>query len=447
MSLNGMSATAGTVGLLVLLAGCDGASSASPPPAPTTTTQPARSSAAEGIRIDLPVTRTVSVSDAVAATFAAPPTTVKLTASPGHYLTPREVGETGDLVAVESAKEPLDDSNRRIVRPSRVGLVRDGTFSDSATSASQTRGVLRGRMRQITEATQTGPHLIWVETPSAELDFAEWSLRTTTVGPGRQVVRELAHSPELKGESRLVDVVGGTDPVVIDDWVYWATAVPTVTSPRPDHQADWEFDVQRTKLSVPSKVETVVRNAVMPTGLDHALVYATFDPATPNTYEIHRRDVGPGQADRILVRGYRSGTSWITNLAARGRLVVWTAQSPGLAEEGWVPGETTPGQVFVLDTASGKVTRIVTEDAVGSNGSIAFTRRGIAWGNGSGNGDPTEYVLDLADLSLVELGQQQGASEVMASPGNDVVLWSSNPDEASATVVWHRATLAGPTGP
>ena len=71
---------------------------------------------------------------------------------------------------------------------------------------------------------------------------------------------------------------------------------------------------------------------------------------------------------RPAARSSGPGTSWITNLAARGRLVVWTAQSPGLAEEGWVPGETTPGQVFVLDTASGKVT--APGNADGADGSV-----------------------------------------------------------------------------
>jgi hypothetical protein len=91
-------------------------------------------------------------------------------------------------------------------------------------------------------------------------------------------------------------------------------------------------------------------------------VCAAYHRSKPNVYEIHRLEVANGNTDRVLVRGYRSGTSWITNLAASGKLVVWTAQSPSLAKEGWVPGESIPGDLFVLDTVTGFVTKVVTKD-------------------------------------------------------------------------------------
>jgi hypothetical protein len=111
--------------------------------------------------------------------------------------------------------------------------------------------------------------LIWVETPSTDLGYGEWSLRTADLRSHR--VREIAHSRILKHGSRLLDVFGGTYPVVIGDWVHWATAIPTVDSPDPQHEADWEFDIQRARLSKASATETVARNAVMPGALDDAL--------------------------------------------------------------------------------------------------------------------------------------------------------------------------------
>lgn len=72
---------------------------------------------------------------------------------------------------------------------------------------------------------------------------------------------------------------------------------------------------------------------------------------------------------------------------------------------------------------------------------ISFTRRGVAWGNGSGNGDPSEYVLTVNTGKLEKVGQQQGFNVIRGNPATDTILWAFNPDEEAVMVVWQRGTL------
>jgi len=426
------------LGAALALSGCSGSgasktsASRTASAAPTVSAVPS-DSATPGIRVDLPVTRTIKVSTAVAASFAAAPSKVDVPAS----LSIDGLGQGGNLLVERIPALPKGSDASEITRAATLGTWNARHFSPVATADRETKGPLRGRMRQITNAVQAGNRLIWVETPSTDVEYNEWSLRTTVIGSHR--VREIAHSRILK-KGRVLDVTGGTYPVVVGDWVYWAAAVPTVSSPSPSQEADWAFNILRSKLSRSSAVETFARNAVMPTPLDGALVYASYSKATPDVYEIHQREVAGTQTDRVLVRGYRSGTSWITNLASSGKLVVWTAQSPGLKKEGWVPDETAPGVMFILDVSTGALTKVITKDEAGGEGSIAFTRRGVVWGNGSGNGDAGEYVLDLITGKLQKLGAEQGYSEVMANPDSDQVMWV--PKSSANNIVWKVATLS-----
>ena len=163
----------------------------------------------------------------------------------------------------------------------------------------------------------------------------------------------------------------------------------------------------------------------MPDALGDSVVYAAYGSGTPGVYEIHRQAVDGDRADRVIAKGYRSGTSWLTNLAASGHLVAWTAQSPSLAKEGWVDGDSLSGRLFVLDVSTGEVTAVVTRNEAGANASVEFTRSGVAWGNGSGSGDAGEYVLDTGTATLRRLGSNAGLSAVIADPGTDEICWAT----------------------
>jgi hypothetical protein len=394
-----------------------------------------------GIRISLPVSRTLKVSDAVPARFTGSPTETVLTPGTDPGLSFNGLSEDGSVLALSVSRAPADADHQVITGTTSIGYWKASRFVPVATSGRESRGPLQGRLRQVGQVVQAGHRLLWTESPSTDLAFNEWSLRSVDTTTGK--IHEIAHSAYLKPGGRIPDVVGGTYPVVIGDWVYWATAVPRSADAQPDKRGDWSFDIQRTRLDGRAPVETVARNAVMPAALDGALVYASYRLSAPNVYEIHRQDVVDTAQDRVLVKGYRSGTSWLSNLAASGSLVVWTAQSTSLGakEDDKGANGPTPGELFVLDTSSGQVTRVITQDSAAINGSISFTRRGVVWGNGSGSGDPGEYVLDLVAGRIQKLGECEGLSRVMGRPDSDTVYWVRDPGD-SPKIYWQKGTLS-----
>ncbi|GLY28101.1 hypothetical protein Kisp02_14660 [Kineosporia sp. NBRC 101731] len=321
---------------------------------------------------------------------------------------------------------------------SRVGLWSDGKgFVAVAKTGKETAGPMAGAERQVMGATQAGDDLVWIETPSTDLAFLDWSLRTAKSDGSK--TRELAHSQILKGDARPLTVTGGTYPVVIGEWVYWAASVAITADPDPGTAEDWEFNILRTKLSEKSKVETVARNAVMPAVAGRDLVYAARQSETSDSYEIHRMAVSGDGSDEILIRGTVSGTSDIVDLAASESYVAWGVRSPEVGEEGW-SRKSLPGQIFAMDLATEEVSTVVTADEVGS-ANLSLTKTGVLWGNGSGNGDPTEYYLNMPTHKLFSLAKNQGHSAVAGDPAHDTVMWAKGTDAKTHRSLWHVAEL------
>jgi hypothetical protein len=381
----------------------------------------------------------LDVASATKATFASPPVTLRPRAnSTGETLELLGIDAEGRSVAVQSSTNPLNAAGDRLVHSSQVGLWNGKKFTAVATSGRETKGTLAGRDRQITDAVIQGARMVWMETPSTDPGYFEWSLRTSLLsGSG---LRELAHSKILQGGRRFIADTGGQAPVIIGDWVYWATAVPTTDTPR-EVKADWEFDILRTRLSRASKVQTLVRNAVMPTVAGKSLAYASYAAAGSSKYAIHLKNVSGDGNDTVIVGGDRSRSSFLTSLAASGSMVAWMASSPDLTNDAWVAGKSKPGQVFVMNTSTGLITTIVTQDEVEGSGSLAFTKSGLVWGNGSGNGDPTEYYLNVRDNHLYKIGRQRGLSLVYSNPDADLVQWAEGINRKTAQIEWHEGTL------
>ncbi|MFZ1410256.1 MAG: hypothetical protein WAS07_02225 [Micropruina sp.] len=252
-----------------------------------------------------------------------------------------------------------------------------------------------------------------METPSTDLDFQEWVIRAT--GPDGQV-RELARSPSLPGGQRFPDCLGGTKPVILEDWVYWATAVPTVPGPRVGQPSDWSISVQRTRLSVASGVETVAEGAVLPAVLGDSVVFAQRRLDTPDVYEIRRLLSGGG--DELLARGHVVDGYHLSNLTAGNGTVAWTV---GRVVSGETPGA---GFLFSLNTRTGGLTRVALSSDGGVGGTLAMSRLGPVWGSGSGIGDDGEYLLRVAHGDVIRLAVSEGHGVVYANPGSAVIGWA-----------------------
>jgi len=58
----------------------------------------------------------------------------------------------------------------------------------------------------------------------------------------------------------------------------------------------------------------------------------------------------------------------------------------------------------------------------------------VAWGNGSGNGDPGQYVVDAPSGKLWKLGESPGISAVRAA--GTMLGWTLPPKSAQEAAPW-----------
>ena len=81
----------------------------------------------------------------------------------------------------------------------------------------------------------------------------------------------------------------------------------------------------------------------------------------------------------------------------------------------------TDGTLFVWNPQTNTATEVALEGA-GTGMIVVSGPRRVAWGNGGGNGDAGEYVLDLASGKLWRVGEAAGLSVIYAS--GDYIAWS-----------------------
>ncbi len=115
-------------------------------------------------------------------------------------------------------------------------------------------------------------------------------------------------------------------------------------------------------------------------------------------------------------------------------------RSPEVKDTGWRK-TSQPGQIFVMDTASGEITTVVTADEVNANTSLDLTRTGVVWGNGSGNGDATEYYLNASLGKIFKVGKYLGYSVVQADPAHNSLMWAEGSDKKTHRAVRHEGEV------
>lgn len=427
---------------VLLLAGCTGTPSTQRPTASASGATPGADAPTTTVSADIsvPIAHNLSTVDAVDVTAAnfERRSQLKTRAGDGSYLSPDVLRDDGTIVAQKTPKYAGSTRDWEVViSRESLGLLTSGRFAPLARSERETVGALKGKMRQITSVDADERYVVWVETPSTELNYCEWVIRVYD-GKSKKV-RTIARSQLLKGKSRLICTYGETRPLILDEYAYWSTAVALIGQPSPKQKNHWSFDIQRARLDGRSEVETVVQNGVLPAVDGEALYYATnslSESLKPVSYEIHRRIQGEASTDEVLVSGATKGDSRITNLSAGDGSVVWTVSSERIGKEGWDPDLSKPGYLYVMSEARRSATRVTLGDPGSVNYSIGIGKRRVVWGNGSGNGNPGEYLLDLERSELWKLGENQGASLVLTAPTAQHVVWATECPADPQMVCW-----------
>lgn len=305
---------------------------------------------------------------------------------------------------------------------SSLGLVVDGRYQPFASAGRDRAGPFKGLLRQIYSIGVGQGYVVWAETPSTDLDGEEWTIRAWRQSTGQ--VTEIAHSRYLRAGHRYIGYAGVITPVALNGRAFWPSAVPTSDHPDNGNPHDWSFQIRSAPLSGGGPVRSVATDAAFAAVTSGSLFYATHSSRHGKHvgYVIHRRVGGAGR-DLVLARGTIGGTADLTNLAAGNGMVAWTVSSPDSPHQ-WRDRKSTPGRVYLLDLASGRLVQIVTGDDAGANYSMAFGPDRFLWDNGSGNGDAGQYVYNLADQAIYRLWVSRGGAVVVSAPTGPYIRWS-----------------------
>ena len=225
--------------------------------------------------------------------------------------------DDGGLVGVRSLVRGLDISQVT------VGILKSSGALSAFTSATP-QGVDPTVARQSESFATGGSHVAWVETPSTDLQFDNWSVFAADVNNGRTVA--LGSSQDvLAGD--LLPMIGPYVAVSVGtDRAYWGTPYPRGALGADGHYADFGLKVLSRALDGSGELETVADGAILPAADGDCVVFARVhgsDPAVlDGTFRIAR--VCSQQPESVLATGFLGPHGKLRAVAADHGVVAWS---------------------------------------------------------------------------------------------------------------------------
>ena len=186
---------------------------------------------------------------------------------------------------------------------------------------------------------------------------------------------------------------------------------------------------------------TAVDRAKLPAATGGGIAYVRskdVDPGAPaSRYEIRLRQAG---ADTLVTSGPLVKDEQVSTMCASDTVLAWAVRSPEVAAD--APTSAAPlGRLHVMSLAAKAQQTIQLDDAAGSL-DLSCGDTFVAWGNGSGNGDPGQYAFDVPSGKLWKLGESPGISIVYAAGA--MLGWTLPPSSAQdpapiRVTKWHGA--------
>jgi hypothetical protein len=297
-----------------------------------------------------------------------------------------------------------------------------------------------GGPSQIVGAAQCSAQPVWVETHSVDLDHQDWRVWTVPTGGGGP--RLLGSSSALTpGRVPLSPALYVSNPVAGGGVAYWPVTVPAAS--KGAATGSWQTAIAGRQLDGSGRLRVVARDAIFPQALpDGRLLYVRphgLGHSTVPAGTVEIRQVEQGVDTLVASTRVKAGSKLVGFAADTDLLAVKVADTPGR-------DATSSGQLRVW-SAPGLTSRRLpwqlpepltiqlAGDGVGVEASSGF----LAWGNGSGNGDGGEYVLDVGRRALSRLAVNEGASEVHICHRR--VAWSIPAPDGSGASSWVAGTL------
>jgi len=278
--------------------------------------------------------------------------------------------------------------------------------------------------RQAIAAAAHGRYVVWVETKSTDLFFQDWKVFAARVGQGQPIL--LGDSFDLTKTDEVPPPPGVE--IITTDGVHawWMMTYPT-KSPR-----GFGARIMVRDIAGQEPLSVAVDKAKLPAATDGGVAYVRstdVDPAVPaNRYDIRLRRAG---ADTLVTSGPLAKGEQGSTMCASDTLLAWAVRSPETSAEN--PDAWTSGHLHVMTLATKAQHTIELDDNTWSL-DLSCGDTFVAWGNGSGNGDPGQYVVDVPSGKLWKLGESPGISAVRAV--GTMLAWTLPPKSAQEAAPW-----------
>lgn len=301
-----------------------------------------------------------------------------------------------------SFRMPHDGS---LITQGRVGYFRDGvvrTFSPPIGT-----DVLSDEPRQAISADISHGAVAWAETPSTDGSARPWRIFARTADG---VSRLVAYSEQVLDDQGAIVHGEEAAPTIGGSLVYWETAYPR--GPRDDvgNYQDFGTKIMAAPLDGSTAPFDVAQDAIFPAATGTDVYYVRSREQDPSiaadTYDIFART--PDGTEHLLIAGKTTGDEYVDSLTVDGPIVVWVVSSTSASD----------GTLHIMDTTANSVQPI----HVGISGNVDVSTGRVAWGGGSGESDPGEYVYSSASGTIWKLGEQLGLS--VAYTSGDYVAWT-----------------------
>lgn len=274
---------------------------------------------------------------------------------------------------------------------------------------------------QALDAAIHGKFALWLETNATGISYRGTQVFAIKVGQPK---------PTLLGDAvdqTKTDITpwppGST--VITTDGIHAWWTMPYLMK----EQRVWGARIMVRDIAGREPLAIAVDKAYLPTATAGGVEYVRSKDVDPSMsavrFEIRLLKAG---ADTLITSGTLSEGEQVSAMCASANFVAWAVRAPN-------PPATNPiegaGHLHVM-TLSTKAEQVITLE--GSAGSLSCGTTFVAWGGGSGNGDPGQYVLDLPSNKIWKLGQAQGISMVLAA-GN-ILAWALPPKSAQGAAQW-----------
>ena len=317
--------------------------------------------------------------------------------------------------------------------------------ASGALIAQSQVGVQTGQSRMWLPA-QTGPHprqaiaaaadgqsLVWLETKSTDLFYQDWKVFAARAGQRQPTL--LGDSFDLTKTDE-IPPPPGVKYITTDGVHAWWTMTYRTGKGNPA----WGARIMVRDIAGHEPLTTAVDKAKLPAATGGGVAYlrsTDVDPAVPaNRYDIRLRHAG---ADTLVTSGPLAKDEQVSTMCASDTLLAWAVRSPEAPPDN-PPEHSTGGRLHVMTLAT-KVQQTIELDDDAWSLDLSCGDTFIAWGNGSGNGDPGQYIVDVPSGKLWKLGESPGISAVRAA---GTMLGWTLPPKAQESAPWRVTKWHGP---